>query len=183
MNSNLHIIDKHKIKSAIDSAILSSITDASKHFVEPLNHRGVKCSVEGCERFALAKGYCNGHYIRHRSGKDMNLPLRAKKMNDECYKCGKKTGVKGGWGLCSQHYRSQRYKTIKDAVIEVMGGKCCKCGGVFPRGVYDFHHHGDKTYNPSELIIRYSAEKIAEELSKCVLICANCHRIEHESEL
>lgn len=64
-------------------------------------------------------------------------------------------------------------------MVAAMGGKCRTCGGVFPLAVYDFHHLGDKDYSPSNLMNNGSIKDIARELSKCVLLCANCHRIEH----
>jgi hypothetical protein len=49
--------------------------------------------------------------------------------------------------------------------------------------VYDFHHIGKKDDDPSWVIANSGIDKIAEELSKCILLCANCHRMEHEREL
>jgi hypothetical protein len=73
-----------------------------------------------------------------------------------------------------------RQKVIKEALVEALGGKCCNCGNKYPSCVYDFHHIDKKTADPSYIIASGSIAKIAEEISKCVLLCANCHRIEHE---
>lgn len=70
----------------------------------------------------------------------------------------------------------------KQIAIDALGGKCADCGGVFPPAVYDFHHVDptEKEYNLGNIIRRKrNREIIAEELSKCVLLCANCHRIRH----
>ena len=68
----------------------------------------------------------------------------------------------------------------KQKAVDLLGGKCNDCGGVFPLSVYDFHHVDPSTKegNPSEFI-KMSDENMKEELAKCVLLCANCHRIRH----
>lgn len=69
-------------------------------------------------------------------------------------------------------------QALKIKAVEFMGGKCTHCGGVFPPCVYDFHH-----VNPSEKDISpataFSWKKLEPELKKCIMLCANCHRIEH----
>lgn len=140
-----------------------------------------KCAVDGCSRGVFAKGFCNTHYIRSRKGKDLSYPIKPRDKNSICNVCGDKRGEKGGLGLCSKHYKQFKYELTKDAAIKALGGFCQKCGGTFHRSVFDFHHIEGKDGNPSYLITNSSFEKIAQELSKCVLLCANCHRIEHSS--
>ena len=47
---------------------------------------------------------------------------------------------------------------------------------------FDFHHINPdgKKYNPSTAL-RPSKENRDKELSKCLLVCANCHRLIHNS--
>ncbi len=76
-----------------------------------------------------------------------------------------------------------RTKLHKQKAIEYLGGKCMHCGGKFHPSVYDFHH-----VNPSEKegllskILGASWIKIQKELDKCILLCANCHRLEHNKD-
>ena len=65
--------------------------------------------------------------------------------------------------------------------INHMGGKCHDCDGIFPPSVYDFHHldPSAKEHNLGDIVRRKSFETVEKELSKCVLLCANCHRIRH----
>ena len=49
----------------------------------------------------------------------------------------------------------------------------------------EFHHLGDdkKDFNISDAVRRgYSQKRILEEVKKCVILCANCHRKFHFNE-
>lgn len=53
---------------------------------------------------------------------------------------------------------------------------CVDCGEVDPR-VLEFDHVEAKTANISELLCSVvSIEKLVNEISKCEVRCANCHR-------
>lgn len=76
----------------------------------------------------------------------------------------------------AQEYR----RNNKKLAIEYLGGKCLKCGGTFHPDVYDFHHkNGDEKDICVARLLMKKFEVIKIELNKCVLLCANCHRIEH----
>lgn len=54
---------------------------------------------------------------------------------------------------------------------------CKDCGGTFPPECMDFDHvRGTKLFNLAEARC-YSWTAIREEVAKCDLVCANCHRI------
>lgn len=65
-------------------------------------------------------------------------------------------------------------------MIEYMGGKCSRCGFTTDTylSVFEFHHVGKKDMDPS-VLRGMKWESIVKELDKCVLVCANCHRILH----
>lgn len=181
MNQNKRIthVSPQVMLDALKAAILIRSQEASCIFVAPENSRSYGCKSLGCVRPAYAKGYCNAHYIRSQKGLPMEVPVRARKRQDTCAQCGLVTGAKGGWGLCSAHYKKLRYQTLKDAAIEAFGSKCGHCGGKFHRAVFDFHHHAEKNDSPSGMFLSNSLDILAQELSKCTLLCANCHRLEH----
>lgn len=55
---------------------------------------------------------------------------------------------------------------------------CVDCGGIFPPECMDFDHLRDKRKGVSALL--YAGRpwsEVEEEMSKCELVCANCHRI------
>jgi predicted HNH restriction endonuclease len=81
-------------------------------------------------------------------------------------------------------YHNRRNRERKDWAIEYLGGACYKCGGKFPRSVYDFHHKdpSEKEGKPSRILKWTDKEKVKQELDKCLLLCANCHRITHHEE-
>lgn len=84
---------------------------------------------------------------------------------------------------CSSRYMMDRWIATKEKAIQYLGGKCVDCEKSYPRQVYDFHH-----LNPSQKEMGWNKLKkrswnsITKELSKCVLLCSNCHRIRHLNE-
>jgi hypothetical protein len=141
--------------------------------------RSYKCRIDWCERPAYAKRYCNMHYIRSRSGADMNAPIAFRNRGKSCRVCNKPLNGKAGWGLCTNHFKLERKRIVKKALIEALGGKCSSCGEVYPDVVFDFHHLEDKDNSMAYLISNANLNTIAKEAAKCTLLCANCHRIEH----
>ena len=173
---------KERLMQILEFAIYNESHKSNSLFSQPLNSRSYECSASQCNRLAYAKGLCNAHYIRKKNGKDSDVPIKARKRNGICEICKNKTNGKGGWNLCAKHFKAKRYQVIKDVLIKEMGGSCQRCGGVFYRSVYDFHHIGKKNDSPSDVLYGGSIEKIANELSRCILLCANCHRMEHSDE-
>ena len=114
----------------------------------------------------------------------------------KCTKCGindrpytVKTGVRKGkiqsyCKKCNKEQVIKRQRKLKEKCTEYAGGKCSICGYSTYLGALEFHH-----LDPSKKDMRLSKfgrtsweknkEKIMEELDKCVLLCANCHREVH----
>ena len=74
-------------------------------------------------------------------------------------------------------------KVIRHRIVESFGSKCICCGNSFEDCCYDVHH-----INPEEKELTLSRGnfngakswlRIRDELKKCVLVCANCHRLIH----
>lgn len=59
------------------------------------------------------------------------------------------------------------------------GTPCADCGGVFDSVCMDFDHLGDdKTASIGLMVSKgMSTRRIDEEIAKCELVCANCHRV------
>jgi len=81
---------------------------------------------------------------------------------------------------CSSYYSLETRHLKKKKLVEEMGLVCSYCKGLFPVAAYDFHHldPSTKTRDPSKIIIggQKGRDKLKED---CILLCANCHRIEH----
>jgi len=68
----------------------------------------------------------------------------------------------------------------KRRVIEEKGGRCIKCGYDHCIDALDFHHIDPKQKERSWMHMRcWGEERLQAELSKCILVCCNCHREIH----
>ena len=71
-------------------------------------------------------------------------------------------------------------RKAKQLGVEQLGGKCKKCGES-KSYLLDFHHRDpkEKESELSDLSKGYNLDKFFNELHKCDLLCANCHREFH----
>lgn len=83
---------------------------------------------------------------------------------------------------------SGRRRLLKTECVQSLGGKCSRCGyNEFVSGL-DFHHTADKENVVADLITKAATGngkekvKLMAELSKCVLLCRNCHSAYHANE-
>lgn len=69
----------------------------------------------------------------------------------------------------------------KANLIKAMGGKCCLCGYNKVQDALEFHHIDPsvKKYGIAERGTCHNLDEDIEEIRKCVLVCANCHREIH----
>lgn len=76
---------------------------------------------------------------------------------------------------------TKRRKMLRKKAIEYAGGSCSLCGYNRCMEALDFHHRNeqDKSFGISQNGLTRSWEKIREEVDKCILVCANCHRELH----
>lgn len=80
--------------------------------------------------------------------------------------------------------QNERRRENKIRAVNYLGGECERCGLTSPYySVFDFHHRNpeEKEADPGTLLHR-SWEVVFNEINKCMLLCANCHRIVHELE-
>lgn len=65
----------------------------------------------------------------------------------------------------------------KDLVRGLKNNPCSDCGVKYHYSVMDFDHLRDKKFNIGRDGKGHSFEDLITEISKCDLVCANCHRI------
>lgn len=77
-----------------------------------------------------------------------------------------------------------RRKKIKEKAVEYKGGKCEICGYNKCIDALEFHHLNpkEKDFGIGEKGYTRSWIKIQEELDKCIMVCANCHREIHNKD-
>ncbi len=121
--------------------------------IKPEDHFDWKYKAEGIRKArckVCVSVYSKDHYLKHK----------------DVYK---KRGVING-RLGKQRLAALVYRYLE-------GHPCIDCGQSNPV-LLDFDHRDNKFKSISEMIkSRYSWDKIKEEISKCDVRCANCHRM------
>ena len=82
---------------------------------------------------------------------------------------------------CTIHRRKKYLHKNKRDAIEYKGGKCKHCSYSKCDAALEFHHT-DPTKKDFSISKHRGAsiKSIKPELDKCILLCANCHREEHQ---
>ena len=75
----------------------------------------------------------------------------------------------------------KRRKKIRQMAVEYKGGKCERCGYDRCIEALEFHHKDptQKDFGISSKGYTRSWKRVCEELDKCIMFCANCHRELH----
>jgi Zn-finger protein len=140
-------------------------------------------------------------YLANRQAKDAVEP-----SHKECFDCGEAKPIEDfRWkdeksklricrcSDCDANHRAELYEDNKQQFLdnnkrnykklrEVMDGykqsPCHDCGESYPTYVMDFHHRDRKTKiaKVSAMVYKGSLKLLLEEIAKCDLVCANCHR-------
>lgn len=90
------------------------------------------------------------------------------------------------WHQRNKAKRLARIYERKAAIYEYIQGIknqlcCADCGEQHP-ATLQFHHLNseDKTFTIGDAVNRgFSLDRIKKEISKCIVLCANCHAIRH----
>jgi hypothetical protein len=65
-------------------------------------------------------------------------------------------------------------------LLDLFGDRCHVCKEWYHYCVYEFHHVDPTTKEKAlSQMLTYSWERILEEAAKCILVCANCHKLAH----
>ena len=101
------------------------------------------------------------------------------------YYIRKNRGLKRLSGFCKKctcEERVERGRAFKVKCVEYKGGSCERCGYGESLSALEFHHvdPSQKDFGIGKQRRTKFDEDIRKELDKCILLCANCHREEHE---
>ena len=96
-----------------------------------------------------------------------------KKSNDATYYLSHSSEMKGK----IREAKRKRVHTLQDKIYEYLKTHPCIDCGEKDIIVLEFDHLSDKVHSISDMIRRVSSiESVFEEIKKCEVRCANCHR-------
>jgi len=74
--------------------------------------------------------------------------------------------------------RALTHCEVERIIEEIKEGPCTDCGRFFPPECMDFDHgHTIKAFSLSKWARReHTPNEILDEIEKCQIVCANCHR-------
>lgn len=104
----------------------------------------------------------------------------------EDYKKYQKKYHKDWYDMNKENRRKQikerKFKIYEEVANLKSTNKCKICKESNPVAL-DFHHLSNKKFGISAGISSgYNLKKIVDEISKCIVLCANCHRKEHHDK-
>ncbi len=160
--------------------------------IEDFGHRCARCGYNECVE-AL-----EFHHV-DASTKIFSLTTRGfskspERVKDEAKKCillcanchREEHNVVGDTKYASKNAQSvaSYRKQTKIKAIDYKGGRCQICAGLFTPAVFEFHHIDPltKKFAVSGDGITRAWARIQEEVDKCLLLCANCHRQVHATK-
>lgn len=115
----------------------------------------------------------------------------------KCSKCGKIKDYHKDFGsngkstrsICKmcEAERARNHYNDSQEFLRSIKTRCSRCGYDRNPAALDFHHSDDnKDGEIAKLASRYLSprqkEKLMTEIAKCELLCANCHREEHNKK-
>ena len=103
-------------------------------------------------------------------------PEQQKRAQREYYERNKK--------LVYERSRAARLANRKWLEDQKRDKPCARCGNSYHPIAMDFHHRdGEKKERTvTNAIFMVGRQKVLEEIAKCELLCAVCHRLEHLNE-
>ena len=113
--------------------------------------------------------YCNKYYPESHFGVARTTETKVYRRH-KCRACYRTTKQ-----ILQERYRKwfTDYKKKK---------RCERCGFKDHRAL-DFHHLTTKAFTiGDQAYYHYNPDRVKKEMEKCIILCANCHRILHEEQ-
>jgi hypothetical protein len=74
--------------------------------------------------------------------------------------------------------KDRKRQRLRELVREAKRRPCTDCGESYPYYVMDLDHVGDdKAMIVSKLVNFGATQRLLDEIAKCEVVCANCHRV------
>jgi hypothetical protein len=108
------------------------------------------------------------------------------KLSNQCKLCNKENLL--AHYKCNPQYYKQKaeIKRIEDRkwFTTIKEQLSCSTCGESRWWTLDFHHRDplEKENNIGDILVRNGRNKVLEEIKKCIVLCANCHRDHHYRE-
>lgn len=105
-----------------------------------------------------------------------------KSLTTACQSCEKKRKRKYydlNKSICIERANVKKKETrhlMKDLIKRTKDVPCQDCGVKYPSYVMDFDHIHDKIKMINDFVRNAACNQLVEELKKCEVVCANCHR-------
>lgn len=71
----------------------------------------------------------------------------------------------------------RRVEAIRRLIDKQKAKPCADCGRRFPVVCMDFDHVRGKKFRSVSSMLSFKPSQVLAEIAKCVVVCANCHRI------
>lgn len=138
-----------------------------------LGHRRYK-SNRGSERLQCSR--CR----RVRSASLFRWQNRSKgRRHPQCRDCAKHSNARDRQRNRASYRDAKKtsQRELREIVKKAKDVPCIDCGKTYPPYVMDFdHRRGVKVAKVSALVYANSVRLLLEEIEKCDVVCANCHR-------
>lgn len=196
-----------KNKNVIDEKASLKRNEARKRNIDFVNNYKLKnpCANCGETRLPCLSFHHKEEFDKEKCIKQLKMsPVSLEKLKDEiskcevlCENCHRKLHELD-WNrnekLLKVPKRSEdikKYQSIKrknstiiakNFVYNLKLNSKCSCGEDHPASL-EFHHTRDKKMNISRMVANGNGlDTLREEIEKCEIICANCHRAMHSEE-
>ena len=85
--------------------------------------------------------------------------------------------------VCFNNDEKKRLRQIKQECLDYKGNECSNCGYNKCAAALDFHHldPNQKDFEISRVKNKTITNIVKQELDKCIVLCANCHREVHST--